>query len=112
MKEVNKVIAEWLGLKDQIIPMQYANGECIDVIENLDFLHDRNQQKWIIDELEKRNYWLIYTYSPSDKTWVIQIHKVINEGRTDFRLIQVRKKNQSKDQAFIDAVIELIEKEK
>jgi hypothetical protein len=115
-KIANKKISKWLGYETFEIN---ENNSSLSVIQNigtglcarrpdgisvkLDFLHDRNQQKWIIDELIKRGYriQIIHTeYGTSVNIW----H---NDDLTEYH-----KTNEMIDNsAFISAVEQLIDKE-
>jgi hypothetical protein len=98
----NEKIAIWLGLKHDWKKIWiHPNGKDFII---LDFLHDRNQQKWIIDELIKRGYRIQITYTEygtSANIW----H---NDNQTEFH----KSNDKIDDSAFIECVLELIEKEK
>jgi hypothetical protein len=111
-KEPNSKIAKWLGIKkhkcvsSQGESYSYIN-ENIDKesnenreVEYLNFLHDRNQQKWIEDKLIELGYVIVYQYV---NIWMVTI---INKKPLPF----VYEKNESKDLAFISAVEQLIDK--
>ena len=74
-KELNNKIAVWLGMAifkktGQIVyPDEYKG-----IIP--DFLHHRNQQKWIEDELVKREYYIKYEYDPELRLWSVEIYKM------------------------------------
>ena len=105
-QEKNKAIAEWLGY------------ECIDnpltpnmvsiKIDNYEKLwhpdKDRNQQKLIEDKLIEINCFVQYTYDDFKKEWEVYLDNSKNKTFT--------RQSESKDIAFIDAVIELIQNEK
>jgi hypothetical protein len=100
----NETISKWLGfteVKGSAYKCYSYNGQ--NVYENtLDFLHDRNQQKWIEDELIEKGYKIDYDYYY--KSWHIGIQK-------DKYKIWFESENESKDTAFIECVLELIKKE-
>ena len=108
----NETICKWLGFEKNIATIEEyywrvdENG--IDDMIKPDFLHDRNQQKWIEDKLENEGYLITYTltdvfhYSGVKRIWKIVI---VGEPHSD-----IIKSNESKDLAFIQAVEQLIDK--
>ena len=103
----NEKIAKLLGIEDELI--YRSNGEIFYKEIKLDFLHDRNQQKWIEDKLIKLGYGIIYEYylDKNPKYWFVEI---FDSAYPDSESI-VFKTNESKDLAFISAVEQLIDKE-
>jgi hypothetical protein len=108
--DINSQIAKWLGFEQKYIKnlgIQWViNLEDSKPIK-LDFLHDRNQQKWIEDELIANDYEIEYGYvAKDDGWWEVGIFDSMPMGT-----INILQRNVSKDTAFIEAVLELIEKE-
>ena len=117
--EINQKIAEWLGIEKKLNPnwttkmsnvfRQYNyfyNG--IEIYP--DFLHDRNQQKWIEEKLEKEIYEIHYHYVNGN--WEIELmigHNIQNLVSTP---IYITKIDKSKSLAFLQAVEELIQEDK
>jgi len=103
-KELNSKIAVWLGMAifkktGQIVyPDEYKG-----IIP--DFLHDRNQQKWIIDKLKKEGY-AIETYTDLDTTEV-----TIWNPKESWDMPEDFIENKDEDVAFISAIEQLIDKE-
>jgi len=101
----NEKIAKWLGLQEKYITnfgIQWVINLEDSVPINLDFLHDRNQQGWIIDELIKRG-WRIKIYI-CEQTCEVKIWH--NDDQ-----IEVIGDNEDLDLAFISAVEQLINQE-
>lgn len=109
-QKVNKVIAEWLGIKKQSDFMgreYWVRNNGLIMWTEPDFLHDRNQQKWIEDELIEKGYGILSQWFFLSEMWNIEIYSdLVNSYE-----ITIDKSNKSKDQAFIDAVMELINQE-
>jgi Uri superfamily endonuclease len=114
----NEKIAKWLGVKkhkwisSEGESYSYIN-ENIDkesselrIVEYLDFLHDRNQQKWIIDELKKRG-WIIKIHITDKRTWV-SIYKLEGMGE---KIVEYGGSEPDDGEALIQAVEQLIDKE-
>jgi hypothetical protein len=97
-QEKNKAIAEWLGLEKHYINEQYwIKKDLIDWQPN----KDRNQQKLIEDKLIEMGFDIRIDYFQfREINWAV----TLMNGKG----IHIRKYNKSKDIAFIDAVIELI----
>ena len=103
----NEKIAKWLGLEKEknIYPYpweEYWVREHI-IYKNLDFLHDRNQQKWIEDELIKRG-WRIKIYICEQ---ICEVKIWHNDDQ-----IEVIGYDENSDLAFLEAVERLIVKDK
>jgi len=104
-KIVNQKIAEWL----KVISHIYGEYEVLYYYKNyhpvtkFDFIHDRNQQKWIEDKL-KEDGWRISYLITVNGNWAIVIFKT-------WKIREIYKCNESKDLAFIQAVEQLIDKE-
>lgn len=97
----NEKIAIWLGLVRHLattLENYWWRGD--DLIQ-LDFLHDRNQQKWIEDKLIEEGYELYYEHIKIK--WMVEILK---DKDIFYQTI-----SESKDLAFISAVEQLIDKE-
>ena len=112
----NEKIATWLGMKKLT---KNAYERKIDggyKYYFLDFLHDRNQQKWIEDKLIELGYRIDYCFEEKGTHWEIIIAKEENANWYDLdyidNTIYIGIKNESKDLAFIQAVEQLIDKEK
>jgi hypothetical protein len=105
----NETIAKWLELdgiiSNDTVTLAY-NKERTGSYK-LDFLHDRNQQKWIEDELIANDYEIEYGYVAKDDGW----WEVGIFDSMPMETINILQRNVSKDTAFIEAVLELIEKE-
>lgn len=105
---INSKIAKWLGFKN-IRNIKFPDlGLCIVdgiVPIQLDFLHDRNQQKWIEDELQKRGIGTMYDYDPTEKRHSFTLY----DGQICNPISESDHK--SKNEAFISAVEQLIDKE-
>ena len=100
----NEKIATWLGMKKLT---KNAYERKIDggyKYYFLDFLHDRNQQGWIEDKLIELGYELTCEYWQGTKQWTFDIYNINQELGHGV--------NESKDLAFIQAVEQLIDKEK
>jgi len=102
----NKKIAKWLGWISEMEINQgvvcIADKDIKNAIEvELDFLHDRNQQKWIEDKLIELGYEI--KINQDKEGTLVQI------GKEPFRPI-ASGENKSKDLAFISAVEQLIDK--
>jgi hypothetical protein len=76
----------------------------------LDFLHDRNQQKWIIDKLKKRG-WRIITIIDKNYACVDFIKWYGTLAERDYEKISKENKISDLNLAFIQAVEQLIDKE-
>jgi len=103
----NEKIATWLGMKKLT---KNAYERKIDggyKYYFLDFLHDRNQQKWIEDKLIEGGDGIIYSYYLDKKYWFVEIFDSAYPDSAS----KVWKTNESKDLAFIQAVEQLIDKE-
>lgn len=102
----NEKIAKWLGFKKykcQDGMRAWLHDEKEKNLQDLDFLHDRNQQKWIIDELIKRGCRI--------KTTISEYGTKVHIWHNDYLWETVKKNDEIDDTAFISAVLELIEKE-
>ena len=117
----NEKIAKWLGLELRECWVGYEkyyfkNGKPLIWEKDLDFLHDRNQQKWIEDKLIELGYRIDYCFEEKGTHWEIIIAKEENANWYDLdyidNTIYIGIKNESKDLAFIQAVEQLIDKEK
>jgi hypothetical protein len=103
----NEKIAIWLKLKCSKMPHPdgaiglYLNEEG-KKWQLIDFIHDRNQQKWIEDKL-KEDGWRISYLITVNGNWAIVIFKT-------WKIREIYKCNESKDLAFIQAVEQLIDK--
>ena len=116
-KIVNQKIAEWL----KVISHIYGEYEVLYYYKNyhpvtkLDFIHDRNQQKWIEDKLIELGYRIDYCFEEKGTHWEIIIAKEENANWYDLdyidNTIYIGIKNESKDLAFIQAIEQLIDKE-
>jgi hypothetical protein len=115
----NEKIAKWLGLipniKDDIIiywedkwgVRWYSKPIGSFRRYNLDFLHDRNQQKWIIDELKKRGYVLVFIIDSKGAECLIYGEP----DKSNTKELLHKTSNKDEDLAFISAVEQLIDKE-
>ena len=100
----NEKIATWLGMKKLT---KNAYERKIDggyKYYFLDFLHDRNQQKWIIDEIIKRGYGIEMTYLLKVKEWSVNIYDIYLHDVAAFC-------DKDLDLAFLEAIEQLIDKE-
>ena len=104
----NEKIAKWLGLKFIGKPYELEIYEGpksnYKYATQLDFLHDRNQQKWIEDRLEELGYTWISAFN--GKYHFFTIMKRFRVGDT---LSKTR--GDDEDLTFIQAVEQLIDKE-
>ncbi len=73
----------------------------------IDFLRDRNQQKWIEDRLIELGYGIFEDCDITTKEWCIEIF----DSAYPDSLYYASSKNKSKDLAFIQAVEQLIDKQ-
>ena len=107
--ELYPKILEWLG-KNCIIHNTALFGEDKLIFfsegEEIDFLHDRNQQKWIEDKLIELGYY-VYYYK-EDIGWEIFIYNVNSNYKKD---VKIKITNKSKDIAFLEAIEQLINQE-
>ena len=114
----NEKIAKWLGLETEKDPLTEHLRTRYKALEfvYIDFLHDRNQQKWIEDKLIELGYRIDYCFEEKGTHWEIIIAKEENANWYDLdyidNTIYIGIKNESKDLAFIQAVEQLIDKEK
>jgi hypothetical protein len=108
----NDKIAKWLGFRKKsdneghtyFIHNKYGQM----IIYDFDFAGDRNQQKWIEDELIEEGYEFEYGYVAKDEGWwEVGIYDTMPMSKIN---ILVKSKT-SKDAALIEAVLELINKE-
>jgi len=101
----NEKICKWLGLETEKDPLTEHLRTRYKALEfvYIDFLHDRNQQKWIEDKL-KEDGWRISYLITVNGNWAIVIFKT-------WKIREIYKCNESKDLAFIQAVEQLIDKE-
>jgi hypothetical protein len=104
----NEKIAKWLGLKCKT--MRHPDGYNYLYLDDLrweiiDFLHDRNQQKWIKDKLKELGYTWLSSFNGKHYFFDIMRRWNINDLLT-------KGKNEDEDLAFISAVEQLIDKEK
>jgi len=97
----NEKIAKWLGINYPLKDHVWVDGA--DYI--LDFLHDRNQQRWMIDEIIKRGYGIEIVYLLTSKEWNIAIYDCHMED-----VVGIYKKDL--DSALFEAVEQLIDKTK
>lgn len=105
----NRIIAEWLGIeriKDGTYVYWYYK-KTGDHLPNdmLDFLNNRNQQKWIENELKKRGY-AIEMYVIKDYARV-----TISPNRSP-KEYEAFNGDGDLELAFIEAVLQLIKEEK
>ena len=104
--KTNEKICKWLGMteiKDERIYKRYNYYGEIIFDDKIDFLHDRNQQKWIIDELKKRKYSIKIFITENYATAIIY-----RGGIGEFRGLSELGDD---GPAFIDAVEQLIDNE-
>jgi len=103
----NEKIAKWLGMvRMNEMWCKPNEDETVSVYPKnyiLDFLHDRNQQKWIEDKLIELGYGIMHDYIQSDNSHNFSLYI----GQT----VEYTGENESKDLAFISAVEQLINKE-
>jgi hypothetical protein len=106
----NEKIARWLGLETFNAPLEdnilvvYKDNKRI----TLDFAGDRNQQKWIIDELKKRGYTIAVVTDKEGTNVTIYREKECPDGiMYDYNETTSRKEE---GEVLIEAVLELIEK--
>jgi hypothetical protein len=105
----NEKIAKWLGWISEMEINQgvvcIADKDIKNAIEvELDFLHDRNQQKWIKDKLKELKYMWVADFNG------IRYSFIILERTSMTRCEIVRNENKDEDLAFIQAVEQLINK--
>ena len=101
----NEKICKWLGLETEKDPLTEHLRTRYKALEfvYIDFLHDRNQQKWIWDKLMELGYIIIST-TDMEGTDVVIYKK--NHKPNSERIF-----NKDEDLAFIQAVEQLIDKE-
>jgi hypothetical protein len=106
--DLNERIAKWIGVERKNV-LGYGYFYFVKTGESthfytIDFLHDRNQQKLIEDKLIELGYELTCEYWQGTKQWTFDIYDINQElGHGT---------NESKDLAFLEAVEQLIDKEK
>ncbi|OGM08855.1 hypothetical protein A2Z67_02500 [Candidatus Woesebacteria bacterium RBG_13_36_22] len=118
----NEKIAKWVGVRkhrfvgylgetycyinENIDKESHENRE----VEYLDFLHDRNQQKWIEDKLIELGYGINYTYS---QMWKKHFYNIVPKEVDETNIHKYFKGESeiSKSIALISAVKQLIDKE-
>jgi hypothetical protein len=109
--EKNLIIANWLKLEVIRMPL---NADFLVIYKDnkriiLDFAGDRNQQKWIEDELIKKGYMVVKVLEKENA--FVRLAKVKQDIKNFFESIEKENDKPNLDTAFIEAVLELIEKE-
>ena len=102
----NEKIAKWLGLETEKDPLTEHLRTRYKALEfvYIDFIHDRNQQKWIKDKLKELKYMWVADFNG------IRYSFIILERTSMTRCEIVRNENKDEDLAFIQAVEQLIDK--
>jgi hypothetical protein len=117
----NEKIAKWLGcitfyinhasnsVIEKIGTGLFAKKSENDTCFKVDFLHDRNQQKWIEDELIKKGYMVVKVLEKENA--FVRLAKVKQDIKNFFESIEKENDKPDLDTAFIEAVMQLIDKE-
>jgi len=101
----NEKICIWMGYhKHKHAKELFINMELKPQYFKPDFIHDRNQQKWIRDELKKRGYKIIETES-------LTFNSILIFKGDESYSVAAKSNEKDLDIAFIEAIMQLIENE-